>query len=310
MADTSSMMNEEAADFEISRSKPMMRKSSPPLMKSKMMLDKKEEKLERPKMAMKEMNDEKSKDQEKAPVSKKMDKAKHKADSDDKDSSKRNVAGGKGGSRTRPATAESGKEANEAEEAVEVKPEPKKADAKRPQSPTSKPQEPNDEPEPTEAEQELEEEESDIRDYTSVATQMDALMENFDPDGALRPTIVKWGDDWTRRFQKGLLLDEEVESFDLDKQKTARGTAFDLLDCLSRSGGLALSADIQIVVAATHCFTKSLIDCVVQDSINPIEKLERSSLIVATTIHQKPAEEVVNPHVLERVKTYTPALFV
>ena len=35
------------------------------------------------------------------------------------------------------------------------------------------------------------------------------------------------------------------------------------------------------MVAATHCFSKGLVETVVRDNINPIEKLERSALIVS-----------------------------
>jgi hypothetical protein len=37
--------------------------------------------------------------------------------------------------------------------------------------------------------------------------------------------------------------------------------------------------------------------------------VERSTLIVATTIHQKPSEDLVRPEVQERVATYSPLLF-
>jgi hypothetical protein len=38
-------------------------------------------------------------------------------------------------------------------------------------------------------------------------------------------------------------------------------------------------------VCATHCFDKVLMDTLVKDNVNPIEKLERSVLIMGTTIH-------------------------
>ena len=40
------------------------------------------------------------------------------------------------------------------------------------------------------------------------------------------------------------------------------------------------AAELHVIVAATHCFDKSLINTVVQDNVNPIEKLERSSLLI------------------------------
>jgi len=57
------------------------------------------------------------------------------------------------------------------------------------------------------------------------------------------------------------------------------------------------------------CFDKSLIDTIIQDNVNPIEKVERSMLIVATTMHQKEANQLIRPEQVERVKTYSPGVF-
>jgi hypothetical protein len=47
---------------------------------------------------------------------------------------------------------------------------------------------------------------------------------------------------------------------------------------------------------------------VVQENVNPIEKVERSSLIVASTIFNVPPEELVASDQLERVVCYSPQL--
>jgi hypothetical protein len=43
--------------------------------------------------------------------------------------------------------------------------------------------------------------------------------------------------------------------------------------------------------------------------VNPIEKAERSTLIVATTIHQLPSEELVRPDQIAKVAEFSPLLF-
>ena len=44
----------------------------------------------------------------------------------------------------------------------------------------------------------------------------------------------------------------------------------------------------------THSFDKSVIDTVIQDNINPIEKVEQSALILASTIYQVSPTEILN----------------
>jgi hypothetical protein len=63
------------------------------------------------------------------------------------------------------------------------------------------------------------------------------------------------------------------------------------------------------VLASTHCFDKTLLDTVVQDNVNPIEKVERSVLIVASTIHAQPVEALIKPDQVDRVRTFNPILF-
>ena len=59
---------------------------------------------------------------------------------------------------------------------------------------------------------------------------------------------------------------------DLNNEKNK---AFDLIDALSRSGALPIDhASLHVVMAATHCFDKTLMDCVIKGNVNPIEKVE------------------------------------
>jgi lipopolysaccharide transport system permease protein len=74
-------------------------------------------------------------------------------------------------------------------------------------------------------------------------------------------------------------------------RRTEKHRAFDLLDALTKSGALPIDdASLHVVLAATHCFDKTLLDTVIQDNVNPIEKVERSLMIVGTTVHGRPRQ--------------------
>jgi hypothetical protein len=72
---------------------------------------------------------------------------------------------------------------------------------------------------------------------------------------------------------------------------------------------ILLQASFHVVLISTHCFDKTIVNTVIQNNINPIEKVERSVLIVASAIHQKPAAALVQPEHLERLQGHSPALF-
>lgn len=79
---------------------------------------------------------------------------------------------------------------------------------------------------------------------------------------------------------------------------------------LTASGCLCFDhASLHIVLAATHCFDKTLTNTLVEDNFNPIEKIERSMLIIATTVHNKSASELLKPQVLANVSAYSPGVF-
>lgn len=148
------------------------------------------------------------------------------------------------------------------------------------------------------------------RDYTLLPGRLDQNFEAFDTDGALRPTVVQAGPNWTKKVRLSLLSPPETMALDNDAQQREKTRAFDLLDALSLSGALTLEhTTLHVIVAATHCFGNSLMDTVVCEGINPIEKAERSSLIVASTIHERPPAEIVQPAKRARVEIYSPALF-
>ena len=140
---------------------------------------------------------------------------------------------------------------------------------------------------------------------------MDATFEKFDSDAALRPTIIKMKNIWSRKRQDGLLSKPKMDmSFVATKQRTAKTEAYDLLDALTRSGAMPIltGASLHVVMATTHCFDKTLMDTLVQNNVNPIDKVERSQLIVASLIHGAKVRELVEDGAVDRLAAHCPKL--
>lgn len=147
-------------------------------------------------------------------------------------------------------------------------------------------------------------------DYTRIPVELDRQFERLDEDSALRPTIIDLGQPWTMRRRVNLLSEPERLTLAEDEQRKERDRAFDLLDALSRSGSLPLHhASLHVVVAATHHFDKTLTATVIQRNVNPIEKVERSALIVASTIHHASPEQLTRAEQHERLESVSPKLF-
>jgi hypothetical protein len=123
-------------------------------------------------------------------------------------------------------------------------------------------------------------------DLSTIPLQLDAKFDEFDEDSALHPTTIKAGDNWTKKFYKNLLCKASLETINKQRQEHEKNKAFELLDALSRSGSLPLlSTEIHAIVAATHCFDLNIMDTVIQENINPVDRFERSLLIVASTVY-------------------------
>ena len=147
----------------------------------------------------------------------------------------------------------------------------------------------------------------DAVDFTKIPTQLDKSFEALDLDAALRPTNVKVRPGaWTKLSQKSLLA-RKMDSALLgaDEQKIERDRAFDLLEALSKSGALSIdAAELHVLVCASHCFDKSVMDTIIENNVNPIEKVERSSLIVASTVLDMPATMLVKDAEIGRLSAH------
>lgn len=143
-------------------------------------------------------------------------------------------------------------------------------------------------------------------DFTAVPGMLDARFEQHDVDGALRATTIKAGGTWQKRSQKALLAKPTSATLLEAEQKREKAAAFDLLDGLSRSGSLSIEcATLHVILCSTHCFDESLIDTVVVRNVNPIEKLERSSLLIAETILDVPAAHLLRAEERERIAKFS-----
>jgi hypothetical protein len=149
----------------------------------------------------------------------------------------------------------------------------------------------------------------EIVDYTRIPGELDRKFESLDTDDALRATIISATDPWTRTAQKGLLSAPTTSLLSPTDQRSEKNRAFDLLDALSKSGALSIDdASLHVVLAATHCFDRTLLDTVIQGNVNPIEKVERSLMIVGTTVHGRPAAELLADDQRDRFFATTPEM--
>ncbi len=130
-------------------------------------------------------------------------------------------------------------------------------------------------------------------DYTQIPVRLDTRFGRHDKDNALRPTILRLKSPWELRTKESLLSPMRETVLDEDMQTQHKARAFDLLDALSRSGTLPLHhAALHVLVGATHGFDRSLVEMVIEKNVNPIERVEASSLIVASTIFGKSVLEL------------------
>jgi hypothetical protein len=147
-------------------------------------------------------------------------------------------------------------------------------------------------------------------DCTVLPDALNKKFDQLDKDGAVRPVILTVGKSWKKRSQKALLSAATTSTLQADEQKSERSAAFDLLDALSRSGGLTLdNTDLHVVLMSTHCFDKTLMNTIIQKNTNPIEKMEQSTLVMASVIHGKSAEELTEESQHERLHQHATMLF-
>lgn len=130
----------------------------------------------------------------------------------------------------------------------------------------------------------------------------------LDVDNSVQGTIINVSPEWFKMKTSllGHFSDAQLKNEELLAE---RNKAFDLLDALSRGGAVVMEANFHVIHGTVHTFDKTLLDTVIQANINPIEKVERSLLIAASTIYNVPVKDLISPEHLDRVQAASPHLF-
>lgn len=136
---------------------------------------------------------------------------------------------------------------------------------------------------------------NDTVDFTAMPKVLDRAIERNDKDASIRSTTIQTAKDgWIRHRQLNLLSKAQKSRLTSAEIESERNKAFDLLDALSRSGSLDIPfSELHVLLCATHRFEKSVMETVIQDNINPIEKLELSTLVMASTVLDVPAHRLI-----------------
>ena len=141
--------------------------------------------------------------------------------------------------------------------------------------------------------------------YTSIPTTLESSFDLL-KCGGIRPTIIKIAPNITKTEQPGLLGPPNTTQLN----SSIDPKALYLLDALSRSGELAMDeSSLHILIVSTQCFDETLMNQVIRKDCNPIDLIERSTLVLAQTIHGKDIHDLLVPNALAKVKETSPDLF-
>lgn len=149
-------------------------------------------------------------------------------------------------------------------------------------------------------------------DFTALPRLLDEAFDRLDADHVVRPAILNTGETWKKRQPLALALQSTASSSASSSKDLSLGTeeqlreklaAFDLLDALTRSGALPMvDAALHVVVACTHVFDDALMETVLHRNRNPIEDVERSSLVLASTLFDQSVEQMVQAGHVSRLR--------
>jgi hypothetical protein len=137
---------------------------------------------------------------------------------------------------------------------------------------------------------------SPFMDFTIIPKILDQQLEKYDVEGSLKSTILKAGEPWERLRKENLLVAPR-RSYLSDRDREAeKHKAMDLLKALSRSGSLPIiQSELHVIISMSHCFDKNIVETVIEDNTNPIQKVEKSMLMLGSVIHGMEKEKLLAP---------------
>ncbi|KAL7569633.1 hypothetical protein ACA910_008291 [Epithemia clementina (nom. ined.)] len=128
-------------------------------------------------------------------------------------------------------------------------------------------------------------------DFTKIPFKLDMLIGKLDTDGYLRSMTIKTSQAWTLKRKVNLLLEAVSTTIG---QYSEKRRAFDLLDAITRSGNLPIKcSEIHVVIGVSHNFVDSVMRTLYVDNINPINKAEKSLLLLGSEIFKRKPTDLV-----------------
>jgi len=157
--------------------------------------------------------------------------------------------------------------------------------------------------------QQQEEGNSILPALTEYPKLLDGALREQNTRSSLRAAILTPATTWEKSSSSSSSLNAVLTESDLQREKSA---AFDLLDALTRSGGLVCGfSELHVLLGASHSFSESVMDSVGLDGMDPILRLERSQLVLAGALFGLHPTLLlpVGSHQLQRLMKMAPELF-
>lgn len=116
------------------------------------------------------------------------------------------------------------------------------------------------------------------------------INENCNKRSITQANIIHPSDNWYRERRYALVSKKiATEILSTNELKSEKEKVFDLLHGLTNSGAYLLDqvglVTLHVITSTTHHFDNTLINSIIKDNVNPIDDLDETLLILASTIY-------------------------